>query len=163
MPQNFEDETLGRWKTADGAPAEAVAIGNVLDGLRKLVHVEEKPEKPAREPREPQPEAPKPDPQPEEEREPEAPEEQPDEREPESEEDERERKAMSKQQRERFDNLAKRIFAKAEASFGGTKESVEVGPNLPGGVFDGDEVARVLEIKSRGITYRITLSAERFE
>lgn len=144
VPQNFADDTLGRWQTWDDKPAFAVGWGNTLDGIRKHVHHDEPKEKPEKQPREDKPKDETPPPPPQD-------------------EDDGERKPMTKQQAERFENLAERIFKKAEATFGGTTESVEAGPNLPGGIFDGEEVGRVLEVKSRGVVYRITLSAERYE
>lgn len=162
MPQNFEDQSLGPWKSLDGQNCFAVSWGNTLEGIRKLVHVDERPEPkpkpPVPEQPQDEPEPEKPEPEVEPESEPEIPE-----SEPEVEPETPERKQMTKGQRQRFENLAGRIFKKAEGTFGNSMQSNEVGPLLPGGVFDGEEVAKVLEVVSNGVTYRLTLSAERVE
>lgn len=162
LPQNFEDDSLGPWLSSDGKKSFAVGWGNTLEGIRKLTHNDERPERPkppVPQPQQPEPEQPQDEPQPQPD-EPEA------EVEPEVEPEIPEadqRKPMNKNQRERFEGLAKRIFTKAEATFGKTIQTKEVGPLLPGGIFDGEEVAQTLEIVSGGVTYRLSLSAERIE
>lgn len=164
LPQNFKDESLGSWKSYDGKPVFAIGWGNTLDGIVKYERTDDAPEPKPEQPEAPKPEAPE---QPEDEQpeDVEPPEAQDDEdadfEAPPADEDER--KPMTKAQRDRFVNLAARIFAKAEGSFGKTKQSAETGPLLPGGVFDGEEVAQVMEVRSNGVIYRITLSAERIE
>lgn len=163
LPQNFEDDSLGPWVSADGQKCFAVGWGNTLEGIRKLTHTDDRPERP--QPPVPEPTPPQEEPQ---EQEPEIPEAEVEAEAtpeiPEAEvEPEVERKPMTKTQRQRFENLAGRIFKKAEGTFGASMQSTEVGPLLPGGVFDGEEVAKVMEVVSGGVTYRLTLSAERVE
>lgn len=70
-------------------------------------------------------------------------------------------KPMTKTQRERFQNICERLFKKGEQTFGETLQSKEIGPDAPGGIFVGEEISKTMEVKSRGVTYRITVSAER--
>lgn len=159
MPQNFEAEGLGPWKSFDGRECFAIAWGNTLEGIRKLTHNDERPERPKPPvPEQPQDDTPQPDepeiPEPEADVEPEV--------EPETPPAD-ERKPMNKAQRQRFEGLAQRIFKKAEGTFGASAQSKEVGPLLPGGIFDGEEIAQTMEIISGGVTYRLSLSAERVE
>jgi len=92
------------------------------------------------------------------------PDEQPDD-ESDDDEPEQERKSLplTKGQDERFDNLFERISKKAKETFGSTMESETDSPRMPGGVFDGEAVAKFVEIESRGVTYRVILTAARYE
>lgn len=72
-------------------------------------------------------------------------------------------KPMTQQQKSRFENLCERIFKKSEQSFGSTIEKDDIGPNMPGGIFDGEEIAKCYTVESRGVRYTITVSAERYE
>lgn len=78
-------------------------------------------------------------------------------------EDGRETQELTQTQDDRFHNLFDRIADKSRATFGQTLESENVGPDAPGGVFDGEAVSKTLEIESRGVTYRVTLSAVRYK
>lgn len=67
---------------------------------------------------------------------------------------------MTHAQRDRFANLTERLFQKAKETFGKTNEKASVG-EVEDGIFYGEEVNQTLEIESRGVTYRVTFSAER--
>lgn len=73
----------------------------------------------------------------------------------------KEQKPLTKTQKARFAHICERIFRKTKLTFGSTIEEDETGPDLPGGIWDGEEVARVYTVSSRGVVYRISVSAER--
>lgn len=81
-----------------------------------------------------------------------------------SEEEEKPRKPMTKAQMEKFRKLCAEIFVNSHSAFGRCNVRVnhrDEGPELPGGIFDGEEVGRTLELTSGKVTYRVTFSAER--
>jgi hypothetical protein len=67
---------------------------------------------------------------------------------------------MTTAQRNRYELLTQRIFSKAERTFGGTAEDSVITPIFES-PYDDEEVTRTLEIQSRGVTYKITVSAGR--
>ena len=80
-------------------------------------------------------------------------------------EQEQERKSLplTKQQEERFGNLFARIAKKSQETFGSTLESAKNSELLPGGVFEDEALGRYVEIESRGVRYRVVLTASRIE
>jgi hypothetical protein len=80
------------------------------------------------------------------------------------EEEEKPRKPMTKAQMEKFRKLCAEVFDSSHDAFGDCNvrlSDIDKGPELPGGIFDGEEVARTLELTSGKVTYRVTFSAER--
>jgi hypothetical protein len=82
----------------------------------------------------------------------------------EDEEKEEPRKPMTKAQMDKFRKLCAEVFDSSHDAFGDCNvkiNDIDKGPELPGGIFDGEEIARTLELTSGKVTYRVTFSAER--
>jgi hypothetical protein len=67
---------------------------------------------------------------------------------------------MTKNQRDRFASVCERIFQKSKQTFGKTVEKAEIG-EVEDGLFYGEEINQTIEIESRGVIYRVSVSAER--
>ncbi len=73
---------------------------------------------------------------------------------------------MTKAQMDKFRRLCAEVFTNSHSAFGSCNVRVnhrDEGPELPGGIFDGEEVGKTLELTSGKVTYRVTFSAERCE
>lgn len=67
---------------------------------------------------------------------------------------------MTVTQRHRFTALSARLFKQTNSIFGGQIFSAVAGLEDDGIDF-GEDVSRVMEVESRGVTYRIIISAGR--
>ena len=70
---------------------------------------------------------------------------------------------MTQGQKNRFESLTERIFKETTGTFKGSDEGVEgidFGP-VDEGIEFGEDVSRVMEIVSGGVTYRVIVSAGR--